>query len=142
MRSTLFGAFVAACLAAMPLSSTPAHAMALPAPAALNDAADALNVTEKVGYGYGYGYGFRPWRSYYRPWRPYYGYGYRPWRPYYGYGYGYGYRPYYGYGALSSWPSYYHRPYYSSYYPAYAHSYYPSWSTVAYRYPGWGYGYW
>jgi hypothetical protein len=111
MRSTLFGAFVAACLAAMPLSSTPAHAMALPAPAALNDAADALNVTEKVYYGYGYGYGNRPWRPYYGygyGYRPYYGYGYRPnygyYRPFYRpvvYGprffYG-GYRPYWGWG--------------------------------------------
>ena len=129
MRSTLFGAFVAACLGAMPLSSTPAHALPLPAPAALNDAADALNVTEKVGYGYGYG--VRPWRSYYRPWRPYYGYGYRPWRPYYGYGYGYGYRPYYGYG---------YRPNYGYFRPFYRPVVYgPRFFYGGYR-PYWGWG--
>ena len=48
MRTTLFGALVAICVAAMPLASNPAHAMALATPAGMNAAADALSDTQKV----------------------------------------------------------------------------------------------
>ena len=70
MRTALFGTLVAACLAAVPLTSKPANALALTAPAVMAAAADALSETQKVTYGYGWGY--RPWRPYYRP--AYYGY--------------------------------------------------------------------
>jgi hypothetical protein len=84
MRTALFGALVAACLAATPLTSKPANALALTVPAGMAAAADALSETQKVTYGYGWGY--RPWRPYYRPayygFRPYYGY-HRPWRPHF-----------------------------------------------------------
>jgi hypothetical protein len=116
MRKTLFGAAVAAFLAAMPFASNPAQAMALAAPGGLNAAADALNVTEKVHY-YGRRY-YRPWRGYYRP---YYGY-YRPYR----------YRPYYGYYR----PYRYYRPYYGYYRP-----YYPYYRPAFYG-PGFGFGPW
>src|SRR5688500_11264139 len=100
MRYALFGAAIAAFLAAAPLASTPAQAMALPAPSGLSAAADALNVTEKVHY-YGRRY-YRPWRGYYRPYHGYYR-PYRYYRPYYGYYRPYRYyRPHYGY----------YRPYY------------------------------
>ena len=92
MRTALFGTLVAACLvtislAAMPLTSKPANALALTAPAGMAAAADALSETQKVTYGYGWGYR----RPYYRPayygyYRPYYRpafYGYRPWWPYF-----------------------------------------------------------
>ena len=131
MRTALFGTLVAAglvtiSLAAMLLTSKPANALALTAPAGMAAAADALSETQKITYGYGWGY--RPWRpyyrpayyGYYRPWRPYYRpiyYGYRPWRPYYGY-----YRPYYR-------PAYY-RPYFQ---PAFVGPRF---------YGGWGYRRW
>ena len=110
MRNALFGAVVAACAGAMPLSSQPANAFTLPAPAALNDAAATLGAAEKVTYYYrgGYrGYYRGGYRGYYRGgyrgyYRPYYRSYYRPYRPYY--------RPYYR--------SYY-RPYYRPYYRAY-----------------------
>ena len=108
MRTALFGILAAACLAATPLTSKPANALALPSVAGMVAAADEVSVApQNVYYGYRY---YRPWRpayygGYYRPWRPYYRpvyYGYRPayygyYRPYYrpayyGYGY-YGYRP-------------------------------------------------
>jgi hypothetical protein len=106
LGSTFLGAFVA-------LSTAPAQAVPISAPAALKGAGEAINLTGNVCYGYGcgggYGYGGYygpPRRYYYRPYySPYYyrpryyntyDYGYRPYRPYYrpyGYGYGYGYRP-------------------------------------------------
>jgi hypothetical protein len=134
MRTALFGALVAACLAATPLTSKPANALALTAPAGMAAAADALSETQKVTYGYGWGY--RPWRPYYRPiyygyrpWRPYYRpayYGHRPWRPYYRPVY-YGYRPYYR-------PAYYgYRPWRPYYRPAFVGPRF---------YGGWGYRRW
>jgi hypothetical protein len=86
MRTALFGTLLAVCLAATPLTSKPANALALTAPAGMAAAADALSETQKVYYGRG-GY-YRPWRPYYRP---VYGF-YRPWGPaFYG-----GFRPYGG----------------------------------------------
>jgi hypothetical protein len=49
MRTVLFGALLAFGLAASPLTSKPAAALPLVAPAGLNAAADELNVTEKIG---------------------------------------------------------------------------------------------
>jgi hypothetical protein len=119
MRTALFGAFVAIGLAATPLTSKPVHAMALPAPAGMNAAADALSDTHQVACrlvwrcGY-YGCGWRrvcwaPRYSYYAPYyRPYYRPFYRPYvRPFY--------RPYYSayYGPRTFYGGF--RPYYRSY---------------------------
>ena len=125
MRTALFGAFVAIGLAATPLASKPVHAMALPAPAGMNAAADALSDTHKAAcrlvwrcgyYGCGwrrvcwapqYSYYAPHYRPYYRPfYRPYVSY-YRPYRPFY--------RPYYSayYGPRAFYGGF--RPYYRSY---------------------------
>jgi len=104
MRTALFGILAAACLAATPLTSKPANALALPSVAGMVAAADEVSVApQNVYYGYRY---YRPWRpayygGYYRPWRPYYrpayyGYGYRPWRPYFRPVFYGGFRPFYG----------------------------------------------
>ena len=80
MRRPLFGiliaaGFVAACLSALSLTSKPAAALALPAPAGLSVAADEMNVTEKVGCGVVWRCG--PWGCGWRQvcWAPRYYYG-------------------------------------------------------------------
>jgi hypothetical protein len=122
MRNALFGALLAALLAAAPLASNPAHALALSAPARMSAAIDETSVAPQVVQYYYGGY-YRPWRAYrygyYRPWRPYYGY-YRPWRPYYGYYRPW--RPYYGY----------YRPYYRPVYYGYYRPWRPYYAPVFY----------
>jgi hypothetical protein len=82
-KGVLFGIGLAL-LAALTFNVTPARAMALAVPAALNGASETIDATETVHY---YGY-YRPYRhyGYYRPYRYY-----RHYRPYRHYGY---YRPY------------------------------------------------
>ena len=113
MRTTLFGALAAACLAATPLTSKPAHAIMLPSTAGMIAAADAVSVAPQNVHYYGYPH-YRPWRPH---WRPAYHGHYRPWRPYY--------RPvYYGYQRPYYRPVYhgFHRPYYRPY-----HGHYRPW---------------
>ncbi len=129
MRNLIRGVAMAVLLAAAPLGSKPAQAMALPAPAALKAAAEQLNVVETVSCGYErcgyydcggrcsrpvYSYRstmyyppeFRPrYRSYYRPYYRSYGYD----RPYYrSYSH---YRPYY---RSYNYDRPYYRPYWNS----------------------------
>jgi hypothetical protein len=92
-----------AVLAIALLTSAPARAVPISAPAGLKAASAEIHLTENVRYYRHYRY--RPYyRRYYRP------YYYRPYRPYY-YGYGPYYRPYY-------YRPYYYRPYWGyGYYP-------------------------
>jgi hypothetical protein len=131
MRKGVLTACAALSLAAALLSSSPARAMAIPAPAGLDGAVKAIDVMEQTTYYGPYG------RRYYRPYayRPYYRpYAYRPYyRPY-------AYRPY----AYDQ--SYYYRPIYRPY-PVFVAR-----PVVAVPFPvpvvvtpwwGWGYGgYW
>ena len=96
MRNFLVALAAAALVALMPLATTPAQAVPLPAASGIKGAIDAIDVTESVAC-------WRAWRCGYRGcgWRlvctpRYYGV-YRPYplyRPYWGYR---SYRPYWGY---------------------------------------------
>ncbi len=120
MRKGVFGVALAVLVAAAALAMRPAQAMPLSAPAGLNDAIKAVDITETVSCqsvwrcGY-YGCGWRricwaPRVSYYRP-------HYRPYHHHYQH------RPHYTY----------HRPYYRPYYRTYHRHYHSRWAYRPYR---------
>jgi len=103
-RQGVAAAVGSALLAAVSFGATPAHAISLPGPIALKEAAKSVDVAQDVHYR----------RYHYRPhYRPYY---YRPhYRPYHRYYRTYYYRPYY---YRPYYRVYYHRP---CYHPCYYH---------------------
>ena len=114
MRKAVLVAAVLAFAAAVSWASSPASALPISSPTALQDASDSIGSTEKV---------WCDWRGCERPYyRPYYRPTYRPYyrsydRPYYR---SYGYRSYEGYERPYYRP--YDRPYYSDY-PRYSPGY-------------------